>query len=56
MSSAIYQTHEDIKQLSKANIHKRTYIKKILSTIGQLIRIDNNEKYKDVIDIFTNIL
>lgn len=33
-NDAIYQNHEDIKQLSKINIHKRTYIKKILSTIG----------------------
>lgn len=33
-NDTIYQRHEDIKQLSKINIHRRTYIKKILSTIG----------------------
>lgn len=45
-----------MKQLSKINMHKRTYLKKIMTTIGKLKEIDDIDKYEQVINILTNIL
>lgn len=42
----VYQQHADMKQLSKINMHKRTYIKNIMTTIGKLRQIDDIDKYK----------
>lgn len=52
----VYQQHAEMKQLSKINMHKRTYIKNIMTTIGKLRQIDDIDKYKQVIDILTSIL
>ena len=52
----VYQQHAEMKQLSKINMHKRTYIKNIMTTIGKLRQIDDIDKYKQVIEILTNIL
>lgn len=52
----VYQQHAEMKQLSKLNMHKRTYIKNIMTTIGKLRQIDDIDKYKQVIDILTSIL
>lgn len=37
-------------------MHKRTYIKNIMTTIGKLRQIDDIDKYKQVIEILTSIL
>lgn len=42
----VYKQHADMKQLSKINMHKRTYIKNIMTTIGKLRQIDDIDKYK----------
>ena len=42
----VYQQHAEMKQLSKLNMHKRTYIKNIMTTIGKLRQIDDIDKYK----------
>ena len=52
----VYQQHAEMKQLSKINMHKRTYIKNIMTTIGKLRQIDDIDKYKQVIEILTSIL
>lgn len=52
----VYQQHAEMKQLSKINMHKRTYIKNIMTTIGKLRKIDDIDKYNQVIDILTSIL
>ena len=52
----VYQQHPEMKQLSKINMHKRTYIKNIMTTIGKLRQIDDIDKYKQVIEILTGIL
>ena len=52
----VYQQHAEMKQLSKLNMHKRTYIKNIMTTIGKLRQIDDIDKYKQVIEILTGIL
>lgn len=52
----VYQQHAEMKQLSKINMHKRTYIKNIMTTIGKLRQIDDIDKYKQVIEILTGIL
>lgn len=52
----VYQQHSDMKQLSKINMHKRTYLKKIMTTIGKLREIDDIDKYEQVINILTSIL
>ena len=52
----VYQQHTEMKQLSKINMHKRTYIKNIMTTIGKLRQIDDIDKYKQVIEILTSIL
>ena len=52
----VYQQHAEMKQLSKINMHKRTYIKNIMTTIGTLRQIDDIDIYKQVIEILTGIL
>lgn len=52
----VYKQHAEMKQLSKINMHKRTYIKNIMTTIGKLRKIDDIDKYKQVIEILTSIL
>ena len=52
----VYQQQAEMKKLSKINMHKRTYIKNIMTTIGKLRQIDDIDKYKQVIDILTSIL
>ena len=52
----VYQQHAEMKQLSKINMHKRTYIKNIMTTIGKLRQIDDIDKYKQVIEILSGIL
>lgn len=52
----VYQQHAEMKELSKINMHKRTYLKNIMNTIGKLRKIDDIDKYKQVIDIITKIL
>ena len=52
----VYQQHAEMTLLSKINMHKRTYIKNIMTTIGKLRQIDDIDKYKQVIEILTGIL
>ena len=42
----VYKQHSDMKQMSKINMHKRTYLKKIMTTIGKLREIDDIDKYE----------